>query len=170
MTQAPAAVFKIPTDSPQLPRTKAVKTAPSKPRAARLNVIPVTGVETRPATHGDGEVIELGCGITVYPPREEDHRWRAVWYENGTRKQCESVSKETFTEKLEKARQRLPMGASNMTRPGAELIAHYLDPDRLPVTKRWSRKHADSQRRLCERFAMPVINAVTCQDITVSHT
>ena len=27
-----------------------------------------------------------------------------------------------------------------------------------------------TQRRLCERFAAPVIDAVTCQDITISHT
>jgi hypothetical protein len=40
-----------------------------------------------------------------------------------------------------------------MKRPGADLIAHYLDPDRLPVNERWSRKHAQTQRRLCERFA-----------------
>jgi hypothetical protein len=56
-----------------------------------------------------------------------------------------------------------------MTRPGADLLAWYLNPDRLPVEGRWSRKHADSQRRLCQRFAAPVINVVTCQDITVSH-
>ena len=170
MTQASAAAFKIPTDSPQLPRARASKAAPARPRATGLNMIPVTGVETRPATRGDGDVIELDYGITVYPPRDKGDRWRAVWHENGTRKQCESVSKQTFTGKLEKARQRLAMGASNMTRPGADLIAHYLDPDRLPVAKRWSRKHADSQRRLCERFAAPVIGAVTCQDITASHT
>jgi hypothetical protein len=36
-----------------------------------------------------------------------------------------------------------------MRRPGADLIAHYLNPDRLPVRDRWSRKHADTQRRLC---------------------
>ena len=35
---------------------------------------------------------------------------------------------------------------------------------------RWSRKHADTQRRLCERFAAPVIAAVTCQDIKTEHT
>jgi hypothetical protein len=46
-----------------------------------------------------------------------------------------------------------------MERPGADLIAHYLDPDRLPVQERWSRKHAHTQRRLCERFAVPVIGA-----------
>src|ERR1700751_2130122 len=62
------------------------------------------------------------------------------------------------------------MGAANMTRPGAGLIAWYLNPDRLPVERRWSRKHADSQRRLCQRFAAPVIGTVTCQDITASHT
>ena len=57
-----------------------------------------------------------------------------------------------------------------MERPGADLIAHYLDPDRLPVEDRWSRKHAHTQRRLCERFAAPVIGAVTCQDIKTWHT
>ena len=57
-----------------------------------------------------------------------------------------------------------------MKKPGADLIAHYLDPDRLPVSARWSRKHAHTQRRLCERFAAPVIDAVTCQDIKAEHT
>jgi integrase len=56
-----------------------------------------------------------------------------------------------------------------MARPGADLIAHYLDPDRLPVQRRWSRKHAHTQRRLCERFAAPVIGAVICQDIKTGH-
>jgi hypothetical protein len=46
---------------------------------------------------------------------------------------------------------------------------YYLDPDRLPVDERWSRKHAHTQRRLCERFAAPAIDAVTCQDIKTSH-
>ena len=56
-----------------------------------------------------------------------------------------------------------------MRRPGAALIAHFLNPDRLPVGERWSRKHADTQRRLCERFAAPVISTVTCQDIKTGH-
>ncbi len=37
----------------------------------------------RAATRGGGEVIELECGITVYPARAEGGRWRAVWYEDG---------------------------------------------------------------------------------------
>jgi hypothetical protein len=103
----------------------------------------------------------------VYPPRQEGGRWRAVWHEDGDRQQCESVSTEKLAARREKVRQRLVMGAANM--PGADLVAWYLSPDRLPVAERWSRKHADTQRRLCQRYAAPVIGAVTCQDITVSH-
>ena len=72
--------------------------------------------------------------------------------------------------KLEKVNERLEADAANMERPGADLIAYYLYPDRLPVEERWSRKHAHTQRRLCERFAAPVIDAVTCQDIKTGHT
>jgi len=81
----------------------------------------------RAATRGSGPVIELECGITVYPARAEQGRWRAVWHENGERQQCEAVHRQ------------------------------------------WSRKHAHTQRRLCERFAAPVIDAIVCQDITTRH-
>jgi integrase len=169
MTQAAAAIFKIPTKSPQ--RARSVRFAPAaKPQAARLAPGRVAGVETRTATRGGGEVIELDLGITVYPPRGTGGRWRAVWHEDGDRKQCESVSEEKLAARLQKIRQRIAMGASNTARPGADLIAWYLNPDRLPIENRWSRKHADSQRRLCQRFAAPVIGSVTCQDITVRHT
>jgi integrase len=57
-----------------------------------------------------------------------------------------------------------------MERPGADVIGYYLDPDRLPTGQRWFRKHAHAQRRLCERFAAPVIGTVTCQDLKTSHT
>ena len=115
-------------------------------------------------------VIELDFGITVYPARFDGDRWRAVWYESGERQQCESVKEARLAVKLEKITERLTADAPNMKRPGADLIAHYLAPDRLPVDKRWSRRHSDAQRRLCVRFAAPVINAVTCQDIKTSHT
>jgi integrase len=127
------------------------------------------GGTERAATRGGGEVIEFEHGITVYPARSEGGRWRAVWHENGERQQCEAVSEAKLAAKLEKVTERLAADAPNMERPGADLIAHYLDPDRLQVAKRWSRKHAHTQRRLCERFAAPVIAAVTCQDIKVDH-
>ena len=169
MTQAPAAVFKIPTESPQ-PARKAARPA-RRAKAARPAPGRVLANGTgRAATRGGGEVVELGYGITVYPAREESGRWRAVWYEDGKRQQCEAGTEQKLAAKLEKVTERLEADAPNMKLPGAALIRHYLDPDRLPVDKRWSRKHADTQRRLCERFAAPVIDAVTCQDIKTGHT
>jgi integrase len=169
MTQAPAAIFKIPTESPQ-PARKAARPA-RKAKAARPAPGRVLANGTgRIATRGGGEVIELDYGITVYPDREEKGRWRAVWYEDGKRQQTEAGTEQKLAAKLEKVTERLEADAPNMNLAGSALIAHYLDPDRLPVDERWSRRHADTQRRLCERFATPVIAAVTCQDIKTSHT
>ena len=98
---------------------------------------PGRGRPARPATRGDGNpVIELECGITVYPARKGQDRWRAVWYENGQRRQCEAVSGERLAARLEKVTERLAADAPNMERTGADLIAHYLDPDRLPADRR----------------------------------
>ena len=63
-------------------RRVARKRVAAKPKPASR----VAGVETRAATRGDGEVIELDLGITVYPPRQDGGRWRAAWYEDGERK------------------------------------------------------------------------------------
>jgi integrase len=160
MSQAPPAVVKIPTKSPQLARGAALRAAPGQVRASG------TG---RAATRGGGEVIELGQGVTVYPARSPGGRWRAVWREDGQRQQCEAASEEKLTAKLDKVMTRLAADAPNMRRPGADLIAYFLDPGRLPVSAQWSRKHAHTQRRLCERFAAPVIGALACEDIKVSH-
>ncbi|TVY98996.1 hypothetical protein EAS64_42330 [Trebonia kvetii] len=130
----------------------------------------LAGRASRAATRGDGEVIELDHGITVYPARNEHGRWRAVWQEAGKRDQCEAATEEKLAAKLEKVTARLAADAPNMRRPGADLITHYLHPDRLPVSARWSRKHAHTQQRLCERFAAPVIASVACQDIKTEHT
>jgi hypothetical protein len=141
---------------------------PARPARPAPGLVRASGTG-RESTRGGGEVIELECGITVYPPRIEGGRWRAVWYEAGERQQCEAPSEDKLALKLEKVSERLAADAPNMRRPGADLIAHYLGPDRLPVKDRWSRRHADTQRRLCRRLAAPVIGAVTCQDIKASH-
>jgi integrase len=114
-------------------------------------------------------VVEAECGILVYPPEEAGEPWRAVFTENGRRRFRQAMTEAELAAKLAKVTERLRAGAPDMERPGADLIAHYLDPDRLPVSKRWSRRHADTQRRLCQRFAAPVIAGVTCQDITPGH-
>jgi len=161
MTQATPAVFKIPTKSPQPARGAASRRAFGQVRALGIG---------RAATRGGGEVIELEYGITVYPARSDGGRWRAVWHEAGRREQCEAATEEKLAAKLVTVTARLAADAPHMRRLGADLIAHYLDPDRLPVSARWSRKHAHTQRRLCERFAAPVIAAVACQDIKTEHT
>ena len=114
-------------------------------------------------------VLELEWGVTVYPAREPGGRWRAVWYENGTRRQCEAASEDRLAARLEKVTERLAADAPNLERPGADLIAWYLSPARHPAGRPWSAKHADTQRRLCQRFVAPVIATVTCQDIKTAH-
>jgi hypothetical protein len=92
-----------------------------------------------------------------------------VFIEDGRRRYRQGATEDKLAAKLEKIAERLQAGAPDMERPGADLIAYYLSPDRLPADKRWSRKHAHTQRRLCERFAAPVIDTVTCQDIKTWH-
>jgi hypothetical protein len=110
-------------------------------------------------------VIETPEGITVYAGRGEGDRWRAVWYEDGERRQCQAASQDRLAERLEKVTERLAADAPNMLRTGGELIAFYLSADRLPAERRWSRKHAETQRYLCQRFVRPVIGDLACQDI-----
>jgi hypothetical protein len=113
-------------------------------------------------------VIELDAGITVYPPRDAGGRWRAVWTEDGRRRYCEAVTEEKLAARLAKVTERLEADAPGMERSGADLIAWYLSPDRHPADEQWSRKHAHTQRRLCERFVTPVIASMACQDIRVA--
>jgi hypothetical protein len=167
-------LLKIPTRIPQLAPAGARRPAGAGRRRPQSSSAPQPGGllrgEARMATRGDDRlVVELEWGITVYPARVEGDRWRAVWQENGERRQCEAVSEPRLAEKLEKVTERLAAGAPNMERPGADLIAYYLWPGRHPASRPWSRRHADTQRRLCQRFAAPVIAAVTCQDIKIAH-
>ena len=130
----------------------------------------MSGEARESARHPDRPVIELGCGIVVYPPEADGEPWRATFTENGQRRYRQGATEAKLAARLEKVTERLAAGAASMERTGADLITYYLDPGRLPAGDRWSRKHAHTQRRLCERFAAPLIGAVTCQDITTFHT
>ena len=106
MTQAPPAA-----KSPQNPHNPPAACPPGlrggrSPAARRRGRVLASGTG-RAATRGGGEVIELECGITVYPARGERGRWRAVWYEDGQRQQCEAASEEKLAAKLEKVTERL---------------------------------------------------------------
>ena len=80
-------------------------------------------------------VVEAGCGILVYPPEEAGEPWRATFTENGRRRFRQAMTEAELAAKLAKVTERLRAGAPDMERPGADLIAHYLDPDRLPVSQ-----------------------------------
>ena len=162
---------KITTKNPQLPRTGARRLAPARARTRRRaqDAALVSG-GVREGTRGESRVVvEMAEGITVYPARGEGDRWRAVWYEDGKRRQCQSVTEEGLAGRLEKVTVRLAADAPGLERPGADLIAFYLSPGRLPASAPWSRKHADTQRRLCERFLAPVIGGLACEDIKTAH-
>ena len=134
MAQSAPARAKIPTKIPQPSRagvSRPAATAARPGRTGRPVFAPGTG---RAATRGDGRVVvELECGITVYPARGEGDRWRAVWYEAGRRRQCEAVAEGKLAAKLAKVTERLQADAPNLERPGADLIAWYLCPDRHPA-------------------------------------
>jgi integrase len=162
---------KINTIPTQPGRDRAARRAPGGGKTARRGrgQARVSG-DTRESVRDSARVVvEADCGITVYPPEQAGEPWRAVFTENGRRRYRQAMTEAELAAKLAKVTERLRACAPDMERPGADLIAHYLDPDRLPVARRWSRRHADTQRRLCRRFAAPVIAAVSCQDITVGH-
>src|SRR5271170_1128126 len=112
MAQQAPSRSKIPTKSPQPVRSRASSQAKSSRTAPGRMLASGAG---RAATRGAGPVIELECGITVYPARGEQGRWRAVWHENGQRQQCEAASEEKLAAKLAKVTERLEADAPNMT-------------------------------------------------------
>jgi len=169
MAQSASVRAKIPTENPQSSRAGVTRPLAIAARLGRTGR-PVFATGTgRAATRGEGRVVvELEGGITVYPARGEGGRWRAVWHEDGRRRQCQAVTEGKLAAKLARVTERLAADAPNLERPGADLTAWYLCPDRHPAGRPWSRRHADTQRRLCERFVAPVIAAICCQDIRVA--
>src|SRR6266699_6503535 len=128
MAQEAPARTKIPTKSPQPARGGAVRSSAGRAKVGRMARGRVLASGTgRAATRGGGPVIELECGITVYPAREERGRWRTVWYENGERQQCEASRGEKLAAKVEKVTERLQAAAPGMKRPGGELLVVLAD-------------------------------------------
>jgi hypothetical protein len=79
MAQEAPARTRTPAKSPQPARGGAAQSSAGRPKAGQMARGRVLASGTgRAATRGGGPVIELECGITVYPAREEQGRWRAV--------------------------------------------------------------------------------------------
>ena len=72
-------------------------------------------------------VVEVECGILVYPPENAGERWRATFTENGRRRFRQAMTEAELAAKLAKVTERLRAGA-DMERPGADLVAHHLGP------------------------------------------
>jgi hypothetical protein len=171
MAQSALSRSKINTKIPQLAHKSAGKSASVRSRSRRPGrVSGLIAGELREGTRGEGRaVLELDNGVTVYPARFEGDPWRAVWYEDGRRRDRQDRTEAGLAEKLEKITVRLAVDAPGLESPGADLITYYLSSDRHPAGRAWSRKHADTQRRLCQRYLAPVVGSVACEDIKVSH-
>ncbi len=167
MAQIALSRSKITTKNPQLARGGPANRTPATARRRRpaQRAAIVTG-DVREGTRGEGRVVvEVAGGITVYPARGAGDRWRAVWYENGRRRQCQSATEDGLAARIEKVTARLTADAPGLELPGAELIGYYLSPGRHPAAAPWSRKHADTQARLCRKYVAPVIGGLACEDI-----
>ncbi len=65
--------------------------------------------------------------------------------------------------------QRLSRGAATDLgkSTGADLVAHYLDPNRRPPRGHpWSERHRDEQVRYCTRYVTPEIGLIACRHLT----
>lgn len=116
-----------------------------------------------------GPVWILDQGITVYPARARATGWRAQWYDpDGTRRAVRATNGAALADKLAPVVARLRLDATNTERTGAELVAWFLSPNRLPVERAWSRSHRAAQERLCRMYILPDIGTRICDDIRVA--
>src|SRR5258708_34721575 len=94
---------KSTTKNPQGPGPGAKGPAPAGVRARRAaqGAALVNG-DLREGNRGEGRVVvEVAGGITVYPARHAGDRWRAVWYEDGQRRQGQSVTETGLAASIE---------------------------------------------------------------------
>jgi len=59
----------------------------------------------------------------------------SVWTEDGQRRQCQDRTEAGLADRLEKVAVRLAADAPGLEKPGADLIAYYLSPDRHPASR-----------------------------------
>jgi hypothetical protein len=119
-----------------------------------------------------GPVWILRDEITVYPARDNNPDcWRAVWYDpDGTRRAARATGEAALVKKLEPVHNRLRLDTDNDACTGAELLAWYLSPDRLPVGKAWSRSYRTAQEHLCRMYIQPTFESLrTCRQTDRQH-
>jgi hypothetical protein len=114
MALAAPAKSKINTEATQLTSNQIAQRGQSGGKAAR---------NTRGAVRMAGDardpvrvVVEVGCGIVVYPPEEAAMPWRAVFAENGRRRYRQAMTEAELAAKVERVKERLAAGAANLER------------------------------------------------------
>ena len=134
MAQAAPARTKI--------NTKVTQPAPGRPsrrpagrpgpgRPPRGPRVSGDGPRLRPAARPPGD--RAGVRDTGVPAaRPAGSRGGRCSPRTGSGRFRQGATEAKLAAKLEKVTERLRADAANMERPGADLIAHYLDPDRLP--------------------------------------
>lgn len=116
-----------------------------------------------------GPVWDLGDGVVAYPPPDPAGSWRAQWRDaDGGRRACRADTEQQLATKLDPLLRRLRGEPELGSATGAQLVDWYLSPDRHPPDKPWSRSHLAGQQRLCLRFLLPVIGALSCDRITLA--
>ena len=108
--------LKINTAPAQPARSQAARPPSVRGKAARSANAParVSGDTRQSVRRSDRPVVELDCGVTVYPSRGEGDAWRAVWVEGGRRRYREAVTEERLAAELAKVIERLSLGAPNI--------------------------------------------------------
>ena len=116
----------------------------------------------------DSGILKTLEGITVYPPARPGNPWRAVWYDlDGRRKYRQAADEDALAHKLDPVKRRLaglPDLHRFQTASGADLVAHYLSPDRMPAGKPWSGSYRADQERLAHK-ALAVIGSMPCPNL-----
>ncbi len=115
------------------------------------------------------EVLEFDHGVAAYPPGESGGYWRIRWEESRRRRDTTAKSRSAAIAKATDIVERLARSTpTELGRArGADLVAHYLDPQRRPPrVNQWSEKHRDDQTRYCELYVNPVIGGVPCRDLS----
>lgn len=115
------------------------------------------------------EVLEFDYGVRICPPTRPDGYWRVRWDEAHRHRDTTARTRTDGIGKASEIVERLGRGMSTdlAKATGADLVAHYLDPERRPPrVDRWSDRHRDEQARYCDRYVLPVIADVPCRRLT----
>jgi hypothetical protein len=113
MALASPAKSKINTEATQLISNQMAQRGRLVGKAARStrSSVRMAGDARESARDPGRVVVEVGCGIVVYPPEGAGMPWRAVLTENGRRRYRQAMTEAELAAKPERVKERLAAGA-----------------------------------------------------------